>query len=288
MNDHSGSVSPGLVIAGALVIGVLGLGAAGYAYLTLRQAQAEAAPAVAGGGRVVTAHTENEVTRLRQMLEEKETAYARLRDQYEQLKREAAPDATTAGRDAASSTNIAVARGDSGESFLDRLKREDPERYKRMEEARAQFRQQVEARYQEQVTRLQDRRQRAQAPDEIALVDQLATTVNKLHEISQGWENLGSLSGADRSTQAQQLAQDATSAYQTYRDLLAKDRQLQLGQLAARAGYRDPAQAAQFTEAIQRIYTETDLRQAGLSFGGGFGGGRGGNAPSNRGAAPAP
>ena len=260
MKNRSGSVTPGVVgiVAAALVIGALGMSAGGYAYLTLR-----AAPAAEESRRPIAARpaadgSASEVARLRLMLEEKETVYSRLRDQYEQFQRQATNTAAPVMRRFSATNSTARAGGDGNESSMDRWKRENPERYKQIQQQQEQRRQQVEARYQEQAARLQDRRRQAQSPDEIALLDQLTQTVGKLHEIGQGWESLSAMAGDDRATQMRQLSQDSMTTYQTYGELLVKDRQLQLSQLAAQVGYRDPAQAAQFTEAIQRIYTETD------------------------------
>jgi hypothetical protein len=147
-----------------------------------------------------------------------------------------------------------------------------------MEEEREQRRQQAETRYQESLAKLQERRQRAQSPEEIALLDQLTASLSKLHELGETWQNMGSLTGTNRMEQYRQLAQESSTAYQGYSELLAKDRQLRLSQLATQVGYKDAAQAQQFTESVQKIYEETDAsltRLLGINPAG-FGRGRGG------------
>ena len=258
MNNRFSNAARGMVVAAALAIGALGIAAGGYAYFTLRQAPVAEDPAQPVAARPAANGSAGEVARLRLMLEEKEGAYNQLRDQYEQLKQEATTTAAPGFRAFSATNSSARAGGTTGESYMARLQREDPERYQQIQKQQEQRRQQIEARYQEQVARLQDRRQRAQSPEEIALLDQLTETMGKLHQIGQSWESLGTLSSQDRLAQMQQLSQDSVAAYQAYQELLGKDRQLQLSQLAAQVGYRDPAQAAQFAEAIQRIYTETD------------------------------
>ena len=258
MKNRSGSATPGVVVAVALVIGALGIGAAGYTYLTLRPSTVVEVSSRPPAARMTAGGSASEVVRLRLMLEEKESAYNQLRDQYAQLQRETATTTAPVFRAFSATNSVTRAGRNSGESFMTRLQREDPERYKQIQQQQEQRHQQVEARYQEQTARLQDRRQRAQSTDEIALLDKLAETVDKLHQIGQGWESLITSSGPDRLAQMRQISQDSAATYQTYGELLAKDRQLQLSQLAVQVGYRDPAQAAQFAETIQRIYADTD------------------------------
>jgi DNA repair exonuclease SbcCD ATPase subunit len=224
---------------------------------------ATAKPASAGG---------EDAQLLRRLLEEKESAYNKVYDELERLKKPGA--AATEPRTAVNvSTNTGgFGRGRGGGGFggsdwLERLKTEDPERYKQITESMEQRRQQAETQYQQSLARIQERRQKAGTDDEVAHLDALAGSLTKLHEIGQSWENLRNLSGEERSQAFRQLTQDSATAYQTYSDLKTKDRQVQLNQLAAQVGYKDTAQAEQFTAAVKRIYEETDPGLRGLMGG---------------------
>jgi len=233
--------------------------AIGYALHVQRQAEEsrQAFTIQSADARTEAAPAGGEVARLRQMLEEKETAYIQLHDELENLKRQSSEGAPASNASSRDFTNTATSVR-SGESYMDRLKREDPDQYKKIQDQQLQRRQQAEARYQDAMARLQQRRQAAASPEEAALLDQLTASLTKLRQIGEGWEQVRSLPDSQRAEQMQKLAQESMTAYQNYSDLRSKDRQLQLSLLAAQVGYRDPQQAAQFTSAIQKIYDETD------------------------------
>jgi hypothetical protein len=275
-NSQSGGVT--VIVVVALLVGVLLGGGVGYVVSVNRQTERESlATAAVAPAPTPVAAGESEADRLRIMLGEKETAYAKLREENEQLKKQTSAD-TPLRIPSGSSTNSGGFGGRGGGNFMDRLRRDDPERAKQMEEEREQRRQQAEARYQESLAKLQERRQRAQSPEEQALVDQLSASLTKLHDIGEGWQNISSLSGSNRMEQVRALMQESTTAYQGYGELLLKDRQMRLSQLATQVGYKDAAQAKQFADSVQKIYEETDAsltRLLGVNPTG-FGRGRGG------------
>jgi hypothetical protein len=257
---------PGLVVA----LGILCLGLAVYAVFTSQKLSAleselatRATSAAPPLNVASAAGSTGDAKLLRQLLEEKENAYQRLYEQYEQWK-QAGPSVAAPPAEARSSTNAGGFGRGRGGDFMDRLQREDPERFKQLQETQEQRRKQAEAQFQQQLARLQERRQKATTPEEIAHLDALAATMAKLQAIGQGWETVRSLSGEERSQQVRQLAEESAATYQSYNELKTKDRQLQLQQLAAQVGYRDAAQAEEFTAAIQRIYQETEPGMRGL------------------------
>ena len=265
-----------VIVVVALLVGVLLGGGVGYVVSANRQAdqdQALLASAKPTAPAPNPEATETEADRLRTMLAEKETAYAKLREENEQLKKQ--PESPVR-LSASASTNSFGGRG-GGEGFMDRLRRDDPERVKQWEQEREQRRQQTEARYQESLAKLQARRQAAQTAEEKELLDQLSASTTKLHDVGEAWQAMGSATGTNRMEQFRQLAEQSRDAYQAHAELRTKDRQLQLTQLATQAGYKDPAQAKQFADAVQKIYDETDAspgRMIGTALG--FSRGRGG------------
>jgi hypothetical protein len=283
MNTPAGSRNLGVVVAGLVLALVVSVGGAGYFYFEMRRVEAERQEAVAQARAEVkplAPQPANEADRLREMLAEKETAYAQLQSEVEQLKQEKtarpAPSNTMVLGDG---SNLVVTASTDGGRGFGRGRFGGPEAEARMRESRDQFRQQAEARRQEQLARLQERRQQAKTPEEAALLDQLIASFNQVQEVGQQWESLRDPAVTNRAALAMQLAEQSRAAYAAYNELRAKDRQFQLQQLAAQAGYKDAEQAKQFTDAVQRIYDETDSSLPRLMGFGGFG--RGGGGGSN-------
>lgn len=279
MHSQSGNVT--VIVVVALLVGVLLGGGVGYVVSVNRQTELAKELAASTPGtaptRTAAADTETEADRLRVMLGEKETAYAQLREENEQLKQQASKESPLRVTTSSATNAVGSSGRSGGGNFMDRIRKDNPEMAKQWEADRERRKQEAETRYQDALAKLQERRQQSQSPEETALVDLLLASMNKLHEVGESWQNMGSITGPNRMEQYRQLAQDSSAAYQDYSGLLAKDRQLRLSQLATQVGYKDPAQAKQFAESIQKIYEETD---AGVSrmLGGpapGFGRGRG-------------
>jgi hypothetical protein len=197
---------------------------------------------------------------LRKLLQDRETAYNELRDKYQRLVNASAgaeasplPPATTITLD---SPNIAS--GAERGSYMERLRETDPERFRQIQQTREQWRQQTEKRLQEQLGRLDERIQNAASQEEVELLTALSESLVKIDEVRRGFETLRGLPGEERAVQARQLANQSMETYRQYSELRARDRELQLRQLATQIGYSDSNAAAQFVESVQRIYDETD------------------------------
>jgi hypothetical protein len=180
------------------------------------------------------------------------------------------------------STATATPKPDHGgdrQSFMDRLKKEDPARYKQMQDEREQWRKKAAEQVQQTLKRLDDRMQAAQTQPEADLLAQLAATTARMAEIRQNWDQLRTLPEDQRQEQAAALATESRQLYQKLTELRTQDRQLQLQQLATQVGYQDANQSAQFVESVNRIITETSSHNIpGIGHGGGpdHGGGPGG------------
>ncbi len=184
-------------------------------------------------------------------LQTKNNEIARLRQELDRLRRSAR---AVAPPSAPASTNLAAAAGTNQVSWLERLRQQDPERYKQIMDGRDQRRQQADAFFQQQFNRLDERLQSTQTQEEADLVNQISDTLNKMNDLRQSWENAAQLSGDER----RKLVADSWQAYQTYSQLRSQDRQLQLRQLASQIGYQNPQDAAPFLNAINTILDDTD------------------------------
>jgi hypothetical protein len=225
---------------------------------------------------------DREIRLLRQMLEDKDAASNKAPPAASRSAESSVSDGD-AGEGSAGETALNPPPGRSGDgrrgedptSWLERLRTEDPERYERIQKEREERRQRMESRLAEQYARLDERLQSAQTQQEADLVVSLADTLNQMNDVRLKWEGLAQVPEEQRQQQFQQLIQQSRDLYGSYTTLRSQDRQLQLQQLATQLGYQNEADAKQFVEAINRIYSETDTSMRGL-FGFGFGAGNSG------------
>jgi hypothetical protein len=155
-------------------------------------------------------------------------------------------------------------------SYMERVRQEDPERYRQLVEQREQRHRQTEQWYQDQFAALDDRAQAATSKEEVDLVTQIADALDRVQQLREGWRAVRDLPEDQRSAAVEQLRAESREAYATLNTLREQDRQFQLQQLASQIGYRDVAGLAQFTEAVQQIYRNTEYTPPR-----GSGGGRG-------------
>jgi hypothetical protein len=271
MADNSTAISRGVVVAALLLCAAFGVATAMFArnaeqlrvqltetearLAALQQAQPAAAPA---------RRDNDDAALLRRMLQERDAAYAELRDAYEELRRhsdEPDMDSPAFAMLQSSAQPAGPGRGSGNEgsmSWLERMRIEDPERYRQVQEAREQRRREFEARFHEQYAGIDQRLRTARSRDEAELLNQMAATLAQAEELRRAWEELRNLTGEQRREAAQQLAAQSRETHAALSDLRARDRELQLRQLAAHLGYRDPREIAQFVETIDRIHRETD------------------------------
>lgn len=234
--------------------------------------------------------TANPDTGLAEMIAQRDAEYAKLREDYDKLKQEL----TNAAPVAATTTNAAgprFGRGNGGpNAWLERLRLQDPERYKQMVAAREQRRQRVEEQNQEQMASLENRIQTAPTQEEVDLASQIADTLGKLGQLRQQMQPYAGIPPDQLPAEAQDILSQMRQASQTLRDLGSQDRAKQLQDLGLKLGLPDQA-AQQLPDTIAKIYQDTNYRtQGGRGFGFGGGGGNAGNtgASSTGNAQPQP
>lgn len=158
-------------------------------------------------------------------------------------------------------------------SYMERLQRDDPERYKQIVAQREQRRKQMEQWYQDQLAALDQRAQTAPTKEEVDLATQISDTLAKIQQLRESWRAVRDLPEDQRDAAIEQLRTEQRDAYQTLNDLRERDRQFQLQQLAAQVGYRDAGSMAQFADAVQQIYKNTEYSPPRGGRGDGSGGG---------------
>lgn len=247
-----------------------------------------------------------EVARLQKLLDEKDAAYIILQEDYRKL---TGTNETSAGVEQVASAadgprppgrggpdgQSRRGFGGRGSDWLERLKTEDPERYKQMVEEREQRRKQSEKWFQDQVATLEQRAQASSSPDEAAVASQLTDTLAKLKELGQQWQAVRELPDEERRAAMEQLGAETRETYQKLSQLSDKDRQIQLANLARSVGYTDATAVQSFVDSVGNIYSKTSytssMREAvfGDRGGGGFPGGGpppGGGGPPGGGSRP--
>lgn len=210
-----------------------------------------------------------ELAAMRERNAELQTALDRLRKESEQ--RRETVSAASGAIQVVPATNAPAAAATNRLSWIERIRLDDPARYKQMMDEREQRRQQRDAFMQEQFSRLDDRLKTAQTQDEVELVNQLTATLQKMDELRGKWDVIQQLPEEDRQKQSQELRTESWQAFQTYRELRAQDRQIQLEHLASDLGYRDPKDVSTFVDSVQRINKETDASGRGMGMGRGGG-----------------
>ncbi len=213
----------------------------------------------------------DDVALLKTLLAERDTANAQLRAEIARLKEAPAPRAA-----AAEPTLSPTPTSPATNSWLDRIRVEDPERYRQIQAAREQRRQAVEQWFNNQFDRLDQRLQAAATQEEGDLVTQIAEALQHIEELGQRWQAVRALPDEERRAAAAELGTETREAYRTLSELRTQDRQFQLQQLAQQIGYRDARSAGQFVDSVTSIIKETEVNPL---RGMGGGGGRGNFSP---------
>jgi hypothetical protein len=225
--------------------------------------------------------------RLRQLLDEQEAANAVLRDEIAQLKLSATnntPLRAESARASGPDQSRNPGRG-PGNAWLDRLKQEDPERYKQIVQQREERRKAMDQRYQETLDQLDARAQSAPTQVEADLVGQIADTLAKLNDLRQQWQAIRNLPEDQQQAQSPDLAAQMRQTTDQLRDLSQQDRTLQLQNFARSLGVTDDNGLQNFVNGVTTIYSNTNFRAI---VGGGFGGGGPGGPLPGPGNTPAP
>ena len=220
-------------------------------------------------------------TGLGDMLARREVEYAQLREEYERLKERIASNAVPS----MVSTNASADRrggGPGNNAWLERLRQQDPERYKQMIAARDERRKRADQQYQDQMNQLENRIQSAPTQEEVDLASQIADTIDHLGQLREKMQALRDLPDDQRQAAFEELGPQLREATQTLRDLRDQDRTLQLQQLGTALGLQDQ-KIQTLVDGVPEIYQKTQYQVPGGGGPGGPGGGFGGDGRRNGG-----
>jgi hypothetical protein len=248
----------------------------------LQQAQSDLARRK--GSRDAGGQTSEE--RLRELLNQQEAANAQLREDLAQLRNtnSVAQSAKDNRADAGAADSQRPGRGGGG-AWMERIRQEDPERYKQIVQQREERRKAMDQRYQETMDQLDQRAQSAPTQVEADLVGQIADTLAKLNDLRQQWQAIRSLPEDQQQAQVPDLAAQMRQTTDQLRDLSQQDRTLQLQNFARSLGVTDDNGIQSFVSGVTGIYSNTNYRVmiGGGGFGGGGPGGPGGQNSANSG-----
>ena len=214
---------------------------------------------------------------LQKLLAEETAANAKLRKEITRLKNQPATLVTNVTPVAATTAPTAPTggRGGGANAWMERLQKEDPERYKQMVADREQRRKEADDWYDSTQGQLAARAQAAASPDEADLATQIATTLTKLSDLRQQMQAARELPADQQQAQMAQLLPELQSTMQQMSQLREQDRTLQYQQLATQLGLTgDKVQT--LATSIPQILKNTQYTPPG---GGGRGGGFGFGGP---------
>lgn len=217
---------------------------------------------------------------LGQMLARRDAEYQELQEAYDKL-REQIPVAPMVSITPASTSAVTRASFTppfsrrNGSNFLERIRLQDPERYKQVMQQMQQRQQQAAQEYDDQMAGLVARAQTAATPEEADLVDQIKGALDKINELRQSRQALADLPDDQRQAQMQQINQELRDANTQLSDLRNQDRTIQYQKLADQLGLKG-SDAQALVEGIPQILKSTSYQaQRGPGGPGGFGGGGG-------------
>lgn len=271
MSANKLSVSPGVIVVAALCFATL-TGAAVYSSWHARDNEEKLLRAESELNKLKQSQSHDDgsdAATLRRLLDERDAAYIDLEDKYRQLTQQAQAGQTTS---AAPARPADLARGGRGfgsntnrTAWLDRLRQQDPERYKQMVAAREERRQRAEQAYQDQMDDLAARAANPISPDEADLVGKISDTLDQIGQLRDKMRDLRNSSNPDDpATQAQfqQTADTLRTAYQQLSTLRNQDRNKQYIAAGIEAGL-SPEKAATLPDAIKQVQDNTQYRPPG-------------------------
>ena len=220
---------------------------------------------------------------LTELLDQRDAKYAQLREENEKLRQQlAGASAVNATTSAVTSTptrvNFNQFPGRNMSNYLDRIRQQDPERYQQIVQQMQQRQQRADQEYDDQTAGLVQRAQAAPTQEEADLVSQIADALDKVNQLRQSRAALANLPEDQQQAQSQSINDQLRAAYAQLNDLRTQDRTLQLQQLAAQLGLKDP-QA--LVDGVAKVYKNTQYNpQRGPGGPGGPGGGGASQQPA--------
>jgi hypothetical protein len=227
---------------------------------------------------------------LGQMLARRDAEYQELQEAYDKL-RQQIPSSTVVNITPASTSAVTRAgfgppfSRRNGSNFLERIRLQDPERYKQVMQQMQQRQQQAAQEFDDQMAGLVARAQTAATPDEADLVNQITDTLDKINELRQSRQALADLPDDQRQAQMQPINDQLREAYTQLNELRNQDRTLQLQNLATQLGLKS-SDSQNLVDGVAQVYKNTSYQpQRGPGGPGGpggqgfFGGGGGTSGP---------
>ena len=263
---------PYIILVSALIV------TGGYAYylrIQLDQANAEitAFHEHADSGTVMMPR-DGEVTALRKQLAQEQKRYATSNHDHPAKSNRPVttePAVTDTARLPVSSSDAFPSPGDFRgrmNAWMDRLKQEDPERYKGIIKAREDRQMAADLAIQDQVTTLAQRAQTTTNPTEADLVTKIATTLDQISQLRQARETVANLPEEQQQVKMQDIRDQTQAAYQTLDNLRQQDRTLQTQNLATQLGLQG-ANVQTLVDGVNAIQKNTQYSTGGR---GGFNG----------------
>jgi hypothetical protein len=217
-----------------------------------------------------------------ELLAERDAEYTQLRDDYDRLKHQLEL-AQVASMASAMPTSM-PARPDFGQfsrrnmsNYLERIRQQDPERYKEITQRIQQRQQQAAQERDDQMAALAQRAQNAATPEEADVVAQISDTLNKINDLRQSRAAVADLPETEQQTQMQSINQQLRDAMQDLSQLRDQDRTIQYQKLADDLKLSD-SDKQKLVSSIPQILKETQV-SPGRGPGGPGGPGGGGPAP---------
>ena len=171
---------------------------------------------------------------LQKLLAEETAVNAELRKEIERLENSAAsaPVANVSVAATVETNLLTVGRASGPAAWMERIRQQDPERYKQIVADREQRRKETDDWYTTTQSQLAARAQAAATPDEADLANQIADTLTKLNDLRQQQQQL---QVANLPTDPQ-LQTEIQNIRQQLSQLSEQDRTLQYQQLATQLG----------------------------------------------------
>lgn len=250
-----------------LILVVAFLATAAVAVVALRQVSElktqlhEAKPVALVAGPKARDHSDG----LLQLLQQQEAANAKLRAEIARLKKDL--EASKRSDEPPEPPPAPERTGNS--PWLDRLQKEDPERYKQIVEQREERRRATTQWYSDKINELTQRAQSTPLPEEAEVANQIADTLSKIDDLRAQWPAVRELPEDQRREATQQLQGETRRVYQALDQLRTTDRNLQFNNLFRQLGL-SAGDMQSGVESINQILDSTRYTPPRMQRGGGF------------------
>jgi len=216
-------------------------------------------------------------TGMGELLAQRDAEYEQLHDDYDRLKEQlAAVRTVNVAIPAVTSTPTRVAFGGfqrrNMSNFLERVRLQDPQRYKEIVQRIQQRQQEAAQEYDDQMGTLAARAQNAATPEEADLLSQITDSLDKINQLRQSRAAVADLPEDQQQAQMQSINDQLRDAMQTLSQQRDQERTIQYQQLADQLKLND-ADKQLLSQTIPQILKDTQYNPPrGPGGFGGFGG----------------